>query len=77
MPGNHDVPLFNLLARFARPLANYRRYITPNLQPIYCDDELLALGLNTTRSLTIKGGRLKWDQVRWSAHCLQFFEVVY
>lgn len=27
VPGNHDVPLHNLFARFFRPLANYRRYI--------------------------------------------------
>ncbi|MDQ3776050.1 MAG: hypothetical protein M3461_17705 [Pseudomonadota bacterium] len=26
VPGNHHLPLYNLFARFLRPLANYRRY---------------------------------------------------
>ena len=28
VPGNHDVPLYNLLLRFGDPLRGYRRYIT-------------------------------------------------
>ena len=28
VPGNHDVPLFNLPARFLSPLAGYRRFIS-------------------------------------------------
>ena len=28
VPGNHDVPLHNVAARFLQPLRGYRRYIT-------------------------------------------------
>jgi 3',5'-cyclic AMP phosphodiesterase CpdA len=66
VPGNHDVPLLNVLARFIQPLNKYRRYITDDLQPSFQDEELIALGLNTARSLTIHGGRLNRAQVRWA-----------
>src|SRR5512132_3357439 len=32
VPGNHDVPLYNVALRFLDPLANYRRYITDDLE---------------------------------------------
>ena len=63
VPGNHDVPLFNLVARFFDPLANYRRFISQDLQPFFRDDELAVLGINTARSLTHKGGRIGVEQV--------------
>lgn len=63
VPGNHDVPLYNVLNRFLNPLRNYRRYITDDLQPFYLDDEIAVLGLNTARSLTIKDGRVNEEQI--------------
>ncbi|HMJ26769.1 MAG TPA: metallophosphoesterase family protein [Pyrinomonadaceae bacterium] len=63
VPGNHDVPLHNVFARFMQPLDKYRRYITDDLQPVYADDEMVVVGVNTARSLTFKGGRINADQV--------------
>lgn len=63
VPGNHDVPMFNLPARFLWPLAGYRRYITRDLHPRFIDDEIAVLGINTARSLTIKNGRINHEQV--------------
>jgi len=63
VPGNHDVPLYNVFARFFQPLAKYRRHITDDLSPFYHDDEIAVLGVNTARSLTIKGGRINEQQV--------------
>jgi 3',5'-cyclic AMP phosphodiesterase CpdA len=63
VPGNHDIPAHNLLARFLTPLEKYQRYITKNLTPTYFDDELAIVGLNTARSLVIKGGRVNEEQV--------------
>ncbi|HZS03677.1 MAG TPA: metallophosphoesterase [Blastocatellia bacterium] len=63
VPGNHDVPLHNVYTRFRRPLDKYRRYITDDLQPFYVDEEIAVLGVNTARSLTVKGGRINRDQV--------------
>jgi 3',5'-cyclic AMP phosphodiesterase CpdA len=63
VPGNHDVPLYNVLARALKPLRNYQRYISKELEPFYCDDEIAIAGINTTRSLTIKNGRISHQQV--------------
>lgn len=66
VPGNHDVPLLNVLARFAQPLNKYRRFITDDLQPSFQDEELIALGVNTARSLTLYGGRINRTQMHWA-----------
>ena len=63
VPGNHDVPLYNLFQRFLQPLDKYKRYITDDLEPFHADEELAILGVNTARSLTIKDGRINEAQV--------------
>ena len=64
VPGNHDVPMHNILARFFLPLKKYRRYITNELEPFFVDAEIAVLGLNTARSLTIKNGRINEAQLQ-------------
>jgi 3',5'-cyclic AMP phosphodiesterase CpdA len=56
VPGNHDVPLFNVAARFVDPYGGYRRYVSPDLEPVYEDAEMVAVGLNSARSLPFDGG---------------------
>lgn len=63
VPGNHDVPFYNVVARFLAPLDNYHRYITEDMTPYYGDEEIAVLGLNTARSLTFKNGRINEEQV--------------
>ena len=63
VPGNHDVPLYNVFQRFFSPLAKFRRFISEETQPSYVDDEIAVLGLNTARSLVFKGGRVNEKQV--------------
>jgi 3',5'-cyclic AMP phosphodiesterase CpdA len=63
VPGNHDVPLHNVFARFVEPLTKYKRYITADLQPVYEDEELVIIGVNTARSLVVKRGRINKFQV--------------
>jgi 3',5'-cyclic AMP phosphodiesterase CpdA len=63
VPGNHDVPLWNVLARGWMPLVKYRRIVGEDLTPFYADDEIAVLGLNTARSFTIKDGRLNREQL--------------
>jgi len=65
VPGNHDVPLFNLWARMFHPLEKYRRYISDDLEPCFADDEIVVLGLNSARSLTIKNGRINTRQLEY------------
>jgi 3',5'-cyclic AMP phosphodiesterase CpdA len=63
VPGNHDVPLYNVVARFGWPLANYTRFITDNLFPTFHDDEIAVAGVNTARSFTWKDGRISPEQI--------------
>ena len=63
VPGNHDIPLHNVFARFLEPLTKYKRYITDDLQPVYEDEEVVIIGVNTARSLVVKGGRINEVQV--------------
>jgi 3',5'-cyclic AMP phosphodiesterase CpdA len=70
VPGNHDVPLYDLVDRWLAPLRNYRRYITGDLEPFYADAEIAALGLNSARSNTLKNGRINRDQIARGAQKL-------
>ena len=63
VPGNHDVPLYNPVARFVRRLDKYQRYITSDLEPCYADEQIAIVGLNTARSWVFKGGRLNHQQM--------------
>jgi 3',5'-cyclic AMP phosphodiesterase CpdA len=70
VPGNHDVPLYNVFDRLLRPLAKFRRYIEPSLSPRFTDAELAVLGVNTARSLVVKNGRINEAQVALLRDCL-------
>ncbi|MFN2645630.1 MAG: metallophosphoesterase [Burkholderiales bacterium] len=63
VPGNHDVPLYNLVQRFLQPLAKYRRYISRDVEPAFVDDEIAVVGVNTARSASFKGGRINKAQI--------------
>ncbi|HVF70931.1 MAG TPA: metallophosphoesterase [Chthoniobacterales bacterium] len=63
VPGNHDVPLHNLFARFIRKLDRFTRYITADLQPAFIDSEIAVVGVNTARSFTWKDGRINASQL--------------
>jgi 3',5'-cyclic AMP phosphodiesterase CpdA len=63
VPGNHDVPLYDVARRFAAPLRRYKRYISNDLCPWYEDDQVAVLGINTARSLTVKSGRINREQM--------------
>jgi 3',5'-cyclic AMP phosphodiesterase CpdA len=69
VPGNHDVPLYNVVERALDPLGRYRRAITTELTPVFRDDELIVVGLNSARTLSSRsgGGRLSLRQADWAA----------
>lgn len=72
VPGNHDVPLYNIAARFLNPYGGFRRHIDGDLEPAYQSGDMIAVGLNSARSLPFHGGgRLNHAQVaRASARLL-------
>ncbi|HEX6374724.1 MAG TPA: metallophosphoesterase [Allosphingosinicella sp.] len=63
VPGNHDVPLYDLVTRFTAPLRRYKRWIASDLCPWFESDEVAVLGINTARSLTFKDGRINREQM--------------
>jgi 3',5'-cyclic AMP phosphodiesterase CpdA len=63
VPGNHDVPLYNLFQRFLQPLAKYRRYVSPEVEPAFVDEEIAVVGVNTARAAVFKGGRVNEQQI--------------
>jgi 3',5'-cyclic AMP phosphodiesterase CpdA len=70
VPGNHDVPLYDVLRRFLSPLTRYRRFIDDQLCPFHELKDAVVLGINTARSLTFKDGRINEEQV---AHIREVF----
>jgi 3',5'-cyclic AMP phosphodiesterase CpdA len=63
VPGNHDIALYNLYGRFVERLDTYKRYVSEDLEPCYRDAEIAVAGVNTARSLTLKGGRINPAQL--------------
>jgi 3',5'-cyclic AMP phosphodiesterase CpdA len=63
IPGNHDISLYNVFRRFFTPLDEYERCISTNHAPVYVDDEIAVVGLNSARSFTFKGGSLNSQQI--------------
>lgn len=70
LPGNHDIPLFNLAARLFAPYANYRRAFGRLLEPRFESSELLVLGVNTTRPSRHKHGVISAAQIEHVAQQL-------
>lgn len=71
VPGNHDIPLFNLAARLFDPYGNYRRALGAVLEPVYEDDRLLAIGVNSTRAARRKNGEVSRTQAQRVAQRLR------
>lgn len=63
IPGNHDVPMYNLAHRFFKPFHRFKEHINPDPEPFYMDDEVAILGINTARPFTVKNGRVTERQV--------------
>lgn len=47
IPGNHDIPVYNLIRRLVWPFHRYQCYICPQLDPYYLCDSLAVVGINT------------------------------
>jgi 3',5'-cyclic AMP phosphodiesterase CpdA len=61
--GNHDVPLWNVYLRAFAPFTRYRKWIDPDLEPVFVDDELCIVAVNTARAATFKSGRISSEQL--------------
>lgn len=63
VPGNHDIPLFNVLARLVNPYGAYRRAMGPVLEPVLQTPSLLAIGVNSTRPSRHERGQVDARQI--------------
>jgi 3',5'-cyclic AMP phosphodiesterase CpdA len=63
IPGNHDIPLFNLALRAFAPYSNYSRAFGKNLEPLFESANLLVIGVNTTRPYKHVDGELSPQQI--------------
>lgn len=71
VPGNHDIPLFNLWARVRHPYARYIAAFGADLEPAFQSPDLLVIGVNTTRAWRHKQGEVCAQQVERVARLLE------
>jgi 3',5'-cyclic AMP phosphodiesterase CpdA len=63
VPGNHDIPLFDLWTRLRRPYARYSAAFGADLEPVHRSRDLLVVCVNTTRPWRHKDGEVSPRQV--------------
>lgn len=63
IPGNHDIPLFDLTSRLLRPYARHREAFGDDLEPVHSSAELLVVGVNTTRWYRHEDGAVSTRQI--------------
>jgi 3',5'-cyclic AMP phosphodiesterase CpdA len=70
IPGNHDIPLFNVALRLLAPYARFRRAFGHDLQPHYECADVLVVAVNTTRSWRHADGQVSAAQIEQVAQRL-------
>ncbi|WP_332751905.1 metallophosphoesterase family protein [Hydrogenophaga sp.] len=63
LPGNHDIALFDLWSRFVRPYARYSAAFGADLAPVFASNELMVVGVKTTRRRRHKDGEVSSEQI--------------
>jgi 3',5'-cyclic AMP phosphodiesterase CpdA len=63
IPGNHDIPLFDLWARLRHPYAQHMAAFGSDLEPVHCSPDLMVVCVNTTRAWRHKQGEVSALQV--------------
>lgn len=63
MPGNHDVPLWNPLARMFWPFAGFRRYFGPSLTPIGRSGDVRVLSINSADPYVWQRGKIRSGEI--------------
>lgn len=64
LPGNHDIPLYNLLARVAMPYRGYEKAFGGELEPVMQLPDAIVIGVNTTRPERHKDGEVSPQQIK-------------
>ncbi|HEY6077570.1 MAG TPA: metallophosphoesterase [Polyangiaceae bacterium] len=62
VPGNHDLPLFDLATRVLDPYAGFKRIFGAELEPTWRSADCLVLGVKTTRRYRHVDGEISHEQ---------------
>lgn len=71
LPGNHDIPLYNVAARLFQPYRRYSAAFGRDLDPVLDLPALLVIGVNTTRARRHKDGEISTAQINRGVHLLR------
>lgn len=63
IPGNHDIPLFQLGARLFDPYGRYADAFGTELEPVFESDDWLVIAVNTTRWYRHEDGEVSPAQI--------------
>ena len=63
VPGNHDVPLYNIPVRFLLPFAGYRRAIGPDLAPVRQAGGVRVIGINSADPFALQRGVIRQGEI--------------
>jgi 3',5'-cyclic AMP phosphodiesterase CpdA len=63
LPGNHDIPLYNMAARLFSPYGGYQAAFGKELEPELDLPDVLVIGVNTTRPERHKDGEVSPAQI--------------
>ncbi|HVI28901.1 metallophosphoesterase [Hansschlegelia sp.] len=70
VPGNHDITYLNMLERFLDPYRRWRRFVSRDIEPIWRDETVAVVGLNTARRFTLG---FDWSKGRYGVGQLRKF----
>ncbi len=68
VPGNHDIPRYDLVERFLDPYARWRRLVAPQTEPAWQDAGCAVIGLDTAQRM---GWHWDWSRGRVSGRRLR------
>jgi len=71
VPGNHDIPLFNVFARAFYPYRGYQYAFGKQLEPEWESPEFRVICVNTTRPARHKDGEVSAEQIKRVAERLR------
>ena len=63
VPGNHDIPVFDVLRRWLSPRGRWQRFIGPPDDAFFGNGDVAILGFDTTRRNRWKEGRINHEQI--------------
>lgn len=63
VPGNHDIPLYNIFARLTAPYRKYHAWISHDREPWIETSDAVIIGIDTTDPLRWQRGRIRGRQI--------------